>query len=159
MDKKEKVYLVILFFVMIGVAPLIINQKRISRADVAMTAYIADAMPLKYKGVNYFNIKEGGVVCYQFDEYSDCFNPLIKSPQYSDVLHAANGVNVSKKMYWWIHYGDLLVEIPSETKNAYSKEEVKNALGYVISVLRKELDEKEKIKESWREKNDGRATP
>ena len=137
---------------MIGVAPFIINQKKSSSADVVMTAYVADAIPLKYKGINSFNIKSGGTICYQLDEYSDCFNPIIKPPQYSDLLNAASGIRISKKTYWWVYYGDLLVEIPDETKNTHSKEEVKNALSYVISVLQKKLDEKEKIKVSWNDK-------
>ncbi|MGU5890803.1 hypothetical protein [Aeromonas hydrophila] len=146
---RERAFYVALILFMFSVAPLLISQKKAGRADVAMTAYVLDSMPLKYKSIDYFNVKSGGRICYRLGDLSDCFNPLIKSPQYTPTLDAVSGVLISKRNYWWVYYGDLLVEIPAENKNAHSREEVKNGLSYVISALQKELDKKEKIKETW----------
>lgn len=150
MTKKEKLWLVFFMLVFIAIFPLVLNQ--VGNKDVAMTAYVQENAPLNFKEVNSIKIKKSGSICYDIKGGGDCFNPLLKSPQYSEYLNVASGIIAAKENYWGVfYYGDLIIGIPDDVKAKYSKNDVKRALSYVISAIQNELDERQKIKESWRD--------
>lgn len=150
MTKKEKLLFAFFIFVVMAVFPLILNQ--VGNKDVAMTAYVQENAPLKFKEIDSIEIKKSGSICYDFKGSSDCFNPLLKSPQYSEYLNVVSDIKATKENYWGVfYYGELIVGVPDGVKRKYSMEDVKRALSYVMSAVQDDLNEKEKIKKSWQE--------
>lgn len=150
MIKKEKFWLVFFMLVFIAILPLILNQVR--NKDVAMTAYVQENAPLKLKELNSIKINGSGSICYDIKGGGDCFNPLLKSPQYSEYLNIASSIIATKENYWGVfYYGQLIIGVPDEVKSKYSKDDVKRALLYVMSAIQNELNEKQKNKETWKE--------
>ncbi|MCX4038113.1 hypothetical protein OR604_18175 [Aeromonas caviae] len=119
-------------------------------ADPEMTAFVKDIIPENAKEIDRIKIEDGGYkVCWEISGKSDCFMPILKSPQYNKKIDSIEGVLIYRKSLFSIYFGGLYVFVPEKVKTKVSSDEVRETLTHILLEISERIEESNKIQSTW----------
>ncbi|WP_324047971.1 hypothetical protein [Aeromonas caviae] len=148
MNKKDKILGGII--ITAGLLFALFLSGNVRSADPEMTAFINDIMPENAKKIDRIKIEDGGYkVCWEISGKSDCFMPILKSPQYNKKIDSIEGVLISRKSLFSVYFGELYTFVPEKVKTKVPSGEVREILAYILLEISERIEESNKIQSTW----------